>query len=482
MSQAHDLVLRGGRVMDPETGLDAVRDIGVSAGRIAEISHAPLQGAMTLDAGGLVVAPGFIDLHSHAVTPLGQHFSLHDGVTTSLELESGAFPVGSLGVHMPYEFADRALINFGASVGHAWVRERIKKGESAFSGIDDVYARAAKGQSSGGLGGSAWNDPLSADEIVKMRVLLNRGLHEGGIGIGLLLDYMSEAVSEAELLAVFEVAAERRAPVAAHIRRGLAGDPTGLVEVIEMARRTGAPLHICHVQSNAMGGIAEFLRTIRAARDGGVGVTTESYPYNAGSTSISAAVFKRDWQAIYGTTYEDVQWAATGERFTEATWHRYQEQYPNGTVIHHFNREEWSRVATLAPDVAVASDAMTPVSLETKVHPRGIGTFSRVLGRYVREEGALGLMEALAKMTVLPASVLEMAAPAFARKGRLQVDADADVTVFDPATIIDRATFEDPYQTSDGIVHVIIGGAPVIRDGGLLDGVFPGRRVRGGSG
>ena len=94
----------------------------------------------------------------------------------------------------------------------------------------------------------------------------------------------------------------------------------------------------------------------------------------------------------------------------------------------------------------------------------------------------MGLMEALAKMTVLPASVLEMAAPAFARKGRLQVDADADVTVFDPATIIDRATFEDPYQTSDGIVHVITGGAPVIRDGGLLDGVFPGRRVRGGSG
>ena len=328
MSLTYDLVLQGGRVMDPASGLDAIRHVGISDGRVAAISEATLEGATVIDADGLVVSPGFVDAHSHAVTPIGQHFQVHDGVTTSLELEGGAYPVMALGTCEPYDFANRALLNYGASVGHAWVRGLLKEGESHITAVDDAYARGARGETGSGLGGPAFDDPLSPDEIIEMRRHLHRGLDDGGLGIGLLLDYMSDAVSDEELLAVFEVGAERNAPIAVHIRRGLAGDPAGLVEVIELARRTGAPLHVCHVQASAMGAIEEFMALIRSARADGVRVTTESFPYNAGSTSISAAVFKRDWQSVFAITYEDVEWAATGMRFTEATWHEYQEKTP----------------------------------------------------------------------------------------------------------------------------------------------------------
>lgn len=323
----------------------------------------------------------------------------------------------------------------------------------------------------------AFREPLSAQQRDELRKHLEAGLEQGGLGIGMLLDYMSEVVDEAEMQVVFDVAAERQAPIIVHIRRGIAGDVSGLSEIIRFARANGAPVHICHVQANAMGNISEFLRLIRAARADGVSITTESFPYNAASTSNTAAVFNRDWQTIFDITYEDVEWAATGERFTEKTWHEYRENHPGGTIIHHYNKEEWTSVATNAPDVIVAADGFPIFTLEQKVAPFGIGTNSRVLGRYVREKGSLSLADAIAKMTYLPASMLDNYSPAMALKGRIQPGADADITVFDPKTVTDNATFENPYQPSSGIEHVIVGGKIVIRDGEMQQDVYAGRRV-----
>jgi cytosine/adenosine deaminase-related metal-dependent hydrolase len=473
----YPLVLHGGRVMDPETGLDGIRDVAIAAGRVAAISPAPLRGAEIVDVSGRVVAPGFIDLHSHAQTPLGQRFQVRDGVTTALELESGTYPVEALGVHPPLDFAERSRIHFGSSVGHAWIRARILEGDGAASGIDDAAARLLRDGTRAGLDGPAFTQPLDAAQLQRLRRDLARGLDDGGLGIGLLLDYMSEAVGDDELRAIFELAGERQAPIFVHIRRGVAGDPAGLVEVIELAGETGAPLHVCHVQANAMSAIDDFLRRIREARDAGLRITTESFPYNAGSTSISAAVFDRDWQRIFGISYADVEWAASGERFDAAMWREYREKHPEGAVIHHYNREAWTRVATTAPDVLVASDGLPVLSPDVKAPPFGIGTFSRILGRYVREQRSLTLMDALAKMTLGPARVLEGWAPAFRRKGRVQVGADADLTVFDPERVVDHATFADPYRPSTGIDHVIVAGSFAVRDGVLLEGVTPGRRL-----
>ncbi|MGB5624269.1 MAG: amidohydrolase family protein, partial [Woeseiaceae bacterium] len=251
----------------------------------------------------------------------------------------------------------------------------------------------------------------------------------------------------------------------------------GLLEIIRFAKASGAPVHVCHVQANAMGNIEAFLRLIREARDEGVKITTESFPYNGASTTISAAVFNRDWQTIFDITYEDVEWAATGERFNEEMWHVYRENYPGGLVIHHYNKEEWTSVATNAPDVIVAADGFPILTLEQKVAPFGIGANSRVLGRYVREKGTLSLQDAIAKMTYLPAKMLQDYSPSMAKKGRIKIGADADITMFNPATVIDNATYADPYQASSGIVHVLVGGQIAISDGKLQSDVYAGRRV-----
>ena len=147
-----------------------------------------------------------------------------------------------------------------------------------------------------------------------------------------------------------------------------------------------------------------------------------------------------------------------------------------GTVIHHYNKEEWTRVATNAPEF-VAADGAPIISLDHKMAPFGMGTNAQVLGRYVREKGSLSLTDAIAKMTCLPAKMVEDYSPSMARKGRIKPGADADITIFDPATVLDNATFQDPYQASSGIIHVIVAGQFVVRDSALLEGVFRGRRI-----
>jgi hypothetical protein len=238
----------------------------------------------------------------------------------------------------------------------------------------------------------------------------------------------------------------------------------------------GASVHVCHVTHNAISGLELFLREIREARAAGVDVTTELLPYNAGSAAISSAVFGRDWQTIFSITYEDVQWAATGEWFNREMWEEYREKYPEGQVIHHYLKEEWTRRALIEPGVIVVSDLLTMESKDKKVAPHN-GAFSKVLGRYVRQENLLDLNTALAKMTLLPARRLENYAPAFKRKGRIQPGMDADITIFNPDTILDNATYMDPYQEATGIAHVIVNGQPVISDGKLVAGSCPGRRT-----
>jgi N-acyl-D-aspartate/D-glutamate deacylase len=463
-SVGYDIVITGGRVIDPETGLDAIRNVGIAGRSIAAVSDHAMQGTIMIDASGLVVSPGFINIHSHSWTPLGQEFELRDGVS-------------EFGTHEPIAIAGNARINFGASVGHAWIRSALLEGEDGLSGADEMVVRAIAEGGAGDMERPAFRAPLLAQQLEELRTHLEAGLDHGGLGIGMLLDYMSEVVNDTEMQIVFDVAAERQAPVFVHIRRGIAGDTAGLLEIIRYAAASGAPVHICHVQANAMGKIHEFLRLIREARADGVNITTESFPYNAASTSNTAAVFNRDWQTIFDITYEDVEWAATGERFTEKTWHAYREKNPGGMIIHHYNKEEWTSVATNAPDVIVAADGFPIFTLERKVAPFGIGTNARVLGRYVRANGSLSIAEAIAKMTYLPASVLDDYSPAMARKGRIQPGADADITVFDPNTVIDNATYRDPYQASSGIEHVVVAGAIVIRNGEMQEKVFPGQRV-----
>src|SRR5256714_5401056 len=213
---------------------------------------------------------------------------------------------------------------------------------------------------------------------------------------------------------------------------------------------------------------------VEGAQGHGFDITTECYPYTAGSTALQSAIFDPGWQENMGITYKDVQWTATGERLTAETFDKYRKQ--GGIVVIHSIPEEAARTAVADPIVMIASDGM-PIT-GAKVHPRGQATFSRVLGHYVREDKALDLMTALPKMTLLPAQRLEKRAPIFKNKGRIRVGADADITIFDPEKVIDKATFEEPLQFSEGIPFVLVNGVAVVKNSQLVDGIFPGRAAR----
>ncbi|NNC99979.1 MAG: amidohydrolase family protein [Gammaproteobacteria bacterium] len=468
MAEAFDLVIANGRVIDPETGLDAQRNLGIRGGRIVSVSGGTLSGKKTIDASGLVVAPGFIDVHSHTPTLLGQHMNLLDGVTTQLDLEAGSFPVDFYGEH----FKGGAQLNYGSSVGHFAIRLKV------IEGIDQPYIFGNGRPVT--MSGDAWTKPASPAQIEQMRKLVNRGLDQGGLGIGVLLDYMTLAVSDAELLMLFEVAAARQVPIYVHVRRGFTGDPGGLIEVIELAERTGAALLVCHITHNAMGQIGDWLAMIDQANANGANITTETLSYAAGGTSISADVFRRrDWQKIFDITYEDVQWVATGEWLTRQSWTKYAAEQPSGMVNHHYVREEWMATALQWPGMMVSTDALPTLDIDVLANPNVAGTFSRVLGHYVRDKKLLSLSEALAKLSLHQARWMAQASPVFNKKGRIQPGADADIVIFDPRTIAANATYGDPYQKPTGLLHVIVGGRQIVKDSERIEGRYPGKKILG---
>ncbi|HTJ19334.1 MAG TPA: amidohydrolase family protein [Steroidobacteraceae bacterium] len=453
---AYDVVIVNGRVMDPESGLDAVRNVGLRAGKVAAISAQPLQGRRTIDAKGLVVAPGFIDLHEHGQAPKNYEFQAHDGVTTSLELEAGTADVAGWYA----EREGKSLINFGVSIGHIPTRMKVMKDPGTFLPTGDAAHRAA-----------------TDAELAQIDQRIDAGLKQGALAVGMGINYTA-AATRAEVLDVFRVAAKYGAPVHVHLR--YAGDKppeTGraaLEEVITAASQSKAPLHVVHITSMGLRDTPALLAMIKAAKAQGTDVTTECYPYVAGSTGLESAVFDPGWQERMRISYGDLQWVKTGERLTAETFERYRKE--GGEVVIFMIPEPIVRLAIADPIVMIGSDGMPTTG--ASVHPRGQGTFSRVLGKYVREEKALDLMTALRKMTLMPAQRLENRAAAFKAKGRIKVGADADITVFDADRVIDKATFEKPLQYSQGIQFVLVNGTPVVSDGKLVAGVLPGRAAR----
>jgi len=479
----YDVVFLGGRVIDPETGFDQLANVGISGNKIVSISKQSLAGSESINASGLVISPGFIDLHSHALSKLGQQFQAMDGVTTALELEAGVYPIDALSQIM----GGQSVINYGASTSHLAIRqlviEGIVKPHFTTPSTPLVLDSNPNSKSEGSVPkNAAFTQQASRQQIRSIAAHLQQGISEGGLGIGVLLDYIRGAVNASELDMVFEEAAAVKVPVFVHIVRGLPGDTEGLEQVIALSKIHKTSVHICHLNSSAMGGIEQFLELISKARAEGIDITSEAYPYNAGSTGISAAVFSRDWQSIFGISYQDVEWAATGERFTKSMWQDYRQRFPEGKIIHHYGKEQWTRVALKAPGIMIASDAMPLLSNDDRVHPRGVGTFSKTLGRYTSSSDSstgMPLVTALAKMTVLPAKRMQSFAPAFMRKGRLREGFDADITVFDPDEISDMATYQQPLAPSKGIQHVMVNGEFVLKHGVLLEDTLPGQIIKG---
>lgn len=434
-TQTYDLVIANGRVIDPESGLDGVRHIGIAGDRIAAISQEALQGRDTIDAGGLVVSPGFIDIHRHAIGDNSYRYAVRDGVTSAFELEIGAPDVDAW-----YRMMGPArLINFGVSSGHIGARMKV---------LGDKGFLLPTGPGRG---------PATEAQIAEILKIVGDGLSAGAVSAGMGLAYTPGAAAE-EIVGVLRVAARHGAFVHTHLGGG------GLAtfeRLLTAARDLGASLHIAHINSTAGGEVQAYLDAIQAARARKQDVTTEVYPYTAGASLIQSALYD-GWEKLPDEAFARMQWAATGERLTRETFAKYRAQ--GGSVISHSNTEAWLRIGIADPLPMFGSDGGRDLN-DNPTHPRASGTFARVLGQYVRVDRVLTLHEALRRMTIEPARRLQSRVPEMRDRGRIRVGAFADITVFDPATVIDKSTYVDASQYSQGIIHVLVNGLPVVRGG-----------------
>ncbi len=458
VAQQYDLVLEGGRVMDPETGLDAVRNIGVREGKIVRISSEVLSGRRVVHASGLVVAPGFIDLHQHGQDLASQRVKALDGVTTALELEIGAPNVAQF----LKEKEGHSLIHYGTSASHVAARALV------FGAPLPAGTILPKS-------GPATDQPATTEQIDVMREQLRGERDAGGLGIGMGIQYTPGA-SRLEVIDVFRLAAERRLPVYTHVRSSGRAEPGSSVEsvseVIGAAAVTGASLHIVHINSSCLLDSMECLSMVEGARARGLDVTTEAYPYIAGMTAINSALFNPGWQQKLGISYNELVLPDTGEHLTKERFGELHNSSTTRWVLIFANKQEVVDKVISHPLVMIASDG-------AEGHPRNAGTFSRVLAQYVREKETVTLMDALRKMSLMPAEMLERSTPAARQKGRLQEGSDADIVIFDPATISDRSTFQKPMEPSVGVRYLVVGGTVLIEEGKIVPDVYPGRALLG---
>ncbi|MGA0593630.1 amidohydrolase family protein [Enterovirga sp. CN4-39] len=489
----HELVLSGGRVIDPETGHDGVADIAVSQGRIAAIGGHLGPAERTISVDGLVVAPGFIDLHAHGQCIAADRMQAFDGVTTSLELELGVWPVARW--YDEQVDAGRVL-NYGASTG--WVFARIaamtsQQTESSIAGM----GRAMQDR--------RWADEVAspaetADIVARARA----GLDQGGLGIGFPNAYAPGAGLK-EISELCSLAASTDAPTFTHIAYMSNVDPLSSVEaytrLIGLAGSTGAHMHICHFNSTSLQDVERAAELVRNAQAQGLKVTVEAYPYGTGSTVVGAVFFSDPaFPERTGTRYDAVESLASGHRFADREeLLAAQDEDPGALVLWHFldtaanaRHRDLLDISVLFPGGAIASDAVPwllpdgstyegdawPLPEDAVSHPRSSGTFTRFLREWVRERQAISLVEGLRKCSLIPAQLLEASTPGMLRKGRLQVGCDADIVCFDFDRLTDRADFRNPNRASEGVRHLLVGGASVISEGALVRDARPGRPVR----
>jgi hypothetical protein len=486
-SATYDVILRGGRVIDPETRLDGVRDVGIVGGRIAAISIEPLDGPQLIDVKGDVVAPGFVDLHSHAQTLPGRRLQVCDGVTTALDLEAGRSPVsvaydGDGGVGSP--------LHYGYSASWAAARMDVVGGVGADGRLGTILDT---------LGDAAWQRAASTKEVAAILERLTSDIAAGAIGIGVLMGY-APGVDPEEFAAIAQLASGAAVPTFTHSRELVEINPDvrvdGAEEIVRAASDTGAHMHYCHINSTSARHIDRVLALVERCRTHGATVTTEAYPYGSGSTAVGAAFLSPERLAARGIDTSRLTYLPTGERVADADRLReLRASDPGGLVIFDFMDDDDEadhallRRALQFDGAIVASDGMPPVRTgktddprswplppDAVTHPRTAGCFSRAL-RLWREEG-MSLVDALCRCTLLPAQVLETSTPAMRNKGRLRVGADADVVVFDSERISDQATYQASTRLSTGIRHVLVDGTFVVRDAQLVTGAMPGRPLR----
>jgi N-acyl-D-aspartate/D-glutamate deacylase len=481
------LVLKGGRVIDPGTGRDEVTDLRIENGKVSAVGP-DLQGDVTIDVTGLVVGPGFVDLHSHVHSIAGQRLQAFDGVTSALELEAGLGPVSKAYEHAAQE---GRLLHYGFAASWGQARGQVLAGIPMEPDIASCL---------GLLGLPEWQRSSTLAERGQWLEILRRELEDGALGIGVLMGYAPET-DPAEYVEVGRLAAEAGVATFTHVREIVESNPDtpvdGSTEVAIVAAETGAHMHHCHVNSTSRRHIDRVLTTIAKSQAEGSRVTVEAYPYGAGSTAVGAFFLAPERLGAWGLTPSSIVLVPSGERIADEARLRQVRAEAPGTpcILEYLDERDATDAALLArslefPDSVVASDAMPvffadgshettqwPLPPGGSTHPRTAGTFTKAIRMMVRESEKWSWLEAFRRCSYLPARVLDFA-PAAQGKGHLGVGADADVVVLDPNAVTDLATYLAPTTLSAGVRHLLVAGTPVIRDGSLVPDAFPGQAVR----
>jgi N-acyl-D-glutamate deacylase len=489
---AYDLVIQGGRVIDPESGFDGVAHVGITGDQIAAISETPLQGKVVIDAYNQVVAPGFIDLHAHGQNIGAYRMYAMQGVTTALELESGVLPIADW-----YEAqAKKKLpVHYGASA--AWTFARISAFEQTPPRADLDFFQEAQSK-------NEWKEDIaSAEQLEEIFALIEQGLEEGGLGIGINAGY-APGHGQKEYYALAKLAAKHGVATYTHVRYMNMAEPQStfeaMKELIGNSALTGAQMYICHINSNSLRDIDATLEMIDAAKAKGINIGAASYPWAAASTVVGAAMFTGDdWKQRTG--YRSNSFQLGPRRLSDEELDRYQREAPGTVITWHFldeeNADELAILdkSILNPNVMIESDAVPwfvvegdsitpyagsewPLPANVFSHPRSSGSYTKVLGSYVRERKLLSLNEAIRKMTLMPAEFMDDFVPQMKKKGRLQTGMDADIVVFDPATVGNRATYTEPTHYSVGVNTVVVAGSLVVQNGELILDAAPGQAIR----
>ncbi|EPN7875293.1 amidohydrolase family protein [Vibrio vulnificus] len=490
---SYDTVILNGRVIDPETKFDAIANIGIKDNQIVTITTDAISGDKTIDATGKVVAPGFIDVHAHGQNIGDYRMQAMQGVTTMLELESGVLPISS----WYDEQGKKGLpLNYGAAAGWTYARIATFSGTQPEATAD--YFQKAQSRND-------WKmDIATPEQQEKILKLIEQGLDEGGLGIGINAGY-APGHGQKEYYALAELAAQRDVATYTHVRYASNAEPQSsfeaVKELIGNAAITGAHMHLCHINSTSLKDIDTILPMVEKAKEQGINVTVGAYPYGAASTVVGAAMFQGEgWRERMGSTAENFQLGK--ERMSEKQLADYQANNPGTFIVWHFldenNPEDLAKLdaSILSPDVLIESDEMFwmhmdeeghvdnyagdewPLPKDLFSHPRSNGTFAKVLRMYVRERGLLSMSEAIRKMTLMPAQLLEDFVPQMKNKGRIQPNMDADIVVFDPETISDVGTYQDPNHPAVGVHWLLVNGEIVVNNSELDTTVKAGKAIR----
>lgn len=492
-AQEFDVAILNGRVVDPETHFDAIRNVGIKDGQIAVITEKTIQGKETIDASNQVVSPGFIDIHAHGQNIGDYRMQAMQGVTTMLELESGVLPINQW---YKAQSQKKLPLNYGAAAG--WTYARI----ATFS---DTEPEATAAYFQNAQKDNDWKMEIATPEQEKkILALVEEGINQGSLGIGINAGY-APGYGQKEYYALAQMAAKYDVATYTHVRYASNAEPKSsyeaIKELIANSALTGAHMHLCHINSSSLKDIEAIIPMVDDAYEQNINISVGAYPWGAASTVVGAAMFTGEgWRERMGSTAHNFQLGT--ERMTEEQLEDYQKNKPGTFIVWHFldesNPEDLALLdrSILHPKILIESDEMFWMTMDHDghienyegdewplpegafSHPRSNGTFAKILRSYVRERGVMTMQEALRKMTLMPAQNLEDFVPQMKKKGRLQVGMDADITIFDPETVADVGTYEKPNQAAVGVSTVLVNGVLVVKEGQLIKEAAPGRPIR----